>query len=219
VKLIPIGPGSIVTATCTRAVTGTGYAQVLTLTCLFSNVAVNTYYVDVKVDGGFYAGGDEDVVNVSDPSLGFTAGGGWFYWPGTTDRTTFGYTMKYTKKLTNVQGNLVMIRHLADGTSYRVKSNSISGLAIGKGTGFNWASFTGKNTYRDRTWVDAVGNYTFNAYVEDWGEPGTKDRFWIEVKDKDRQLVTVVSIGRTATVGAVTLNGGNIQAPLPSSIA
>ncbi len=219
VKLVPIGPGSPVPAVCTRAVAGAGYAHVLTLTCPFSNVPGNTYYVDVKVDGGFYAGGDEDVVNVSDPSLGFTAGGGWFYWPGTTDRTTFAYTMKYTKKLTNVQGNLVMIRHRADGTSYRVKSNSISGLAIGKGTGFNWASFTGKNTYREPTWPDAVGNYTFNAYVEDWGEPGTKDRFWIEVKDKNRQLVTMISIGRTATVGAVTINGGNIQAPLPSAIA
>jgi hypothetical protein len=217
VTLNPVGPGSAVTGLCTRTVTRVGstptYGDRLTITCPFSNVPVNTYFVKVDVVGSFYVGGDEDVVNVSDPSLGFTTGGGWFYWPGTTDKTTFGYTMKYTKRFTNVQGNLVMVRHLADGTSFRVKSNSISGLSVGKGTGFSWASFTGKNTYREPGWVDAVGNYSFTAYVEDRGAPGTTDRFWIEVKDKAGKVVQSVSVGRAATVGAVTLGGGNIVVP------
>jgi hypothetical protein len=38
-------------------------------------------------------------------------GGGWFYWPGTTDRTNFGFTMKYNRRGTRVQGNLLIIRH------------------------------------------------------------------------------------------------------------
>ena len=125
-----------------------------------------------------YEGGDSGPfsLTVYDPSLGFTTGGGWFYWPETDDRTNFGYTMKYGKNGRNVRGNLLLIRHTDTG-KYRIKRNALEGLALGEGgttpDTFGWASFSGKSTYIEPGWPDAVGNYEFTAYVEDLGEPHT----------------------------------------------
>jgi hypothetical protein len=151
---------------------------------------------------------------VYDPSLGFASGGGWFYWPGTLDKTNFGFTMKYGKKGRKVKGSLLMIRHLADGTKYRVKSNALEGLALGDATDFGWASFSGKATYLEPGWDDPVGNYEFTAYVEDHNEPGTGlDRFWIEVRDRDRNVVDASSIATPAEDEAIEISGGNIVVP------
>ena len=80
--LKPVGPGSPVAGTCGPAGTsGTGYDAVLTVDCTFDDVPVNTYVAAVTVDGDYYTGAGEDVLVVYDPSLGFTTGGGWFYWP------------------------------------------------------------------------------------------------------------------------------------------
>jgi subtilisin family serine protease len=212
--LAPIGPGGSAPGVCVAGgVIGTGYDQVLPVTCTFDNVPVNTYEAIVTVSGGYYAGAGDDVVTIYDPSLGFTTGGGWFYWPGTTDRTNFGYTMKYNKSGKNVQGSLLMIRHLDDGTKYRVKSNRLGGLAIGSGTGFEWASFTGKSTYMGPGMPEPEGNHEFITYVEDWGVPGTNDRFWIQVMDRDGNVITASSMMQTASDNARTLEGGNIVVP------
>jgi hypothetical protein len=177
-------------------------------------VPVNTFVVGVTVSGGYYAGSGEDVLTVYDPSLGFTTGGGRFYWPGTTERTNFGYTMKYNKKGNNPRGSLLLIRHLADGTKYRVKSNRLEGLALGDGTGFGWASFTGKATYLEPGWADPLGNYSFVVYVEDRGEPGAgSDQFWIRVIDRNGATVGVMAMPQPAASNAVTLDGGNIVVP------
>ena len=146
-------------------------------------------------------------------SLGFTTGGGWFYWPGSEDKTTFGYTMKYNKKGTKVQGSLSLIRHMPDGSIFRIKSNSLNGLSIGEGDGFGWASFSGKNTYKEPGWLDAIGAHNFVAYVEDNGELGAGvDRFWLEVKDKDGNTVTLAFVSE-AVENAESLGGGNIVVP------
>ena len=71
----------------------------------------------------YYAGSDEDVFTVYDPSLGFITGGGWFYWPDTCsrdnpededcngvylgDKTNFGFNLKYNKKRKNALGSCV----------------------------------------------------------------------------------------------------------------
>ncbi|NLG27517.1 MAG: PKD domain-containing protein, partial [Chloroflexi bacterium] len=185
-SLVPVGPGVPVQGVVVA--TQTGDAKCVTFS--FSGVPVNAYLATVEVDGGYYTGSSQDVLVVYDPSLGFTTGGGWFYWPDTADeatgyagdRTTFGYTIKYNKKTTNLQGNLVMIRHLADGTIYRVKSNALNGLAIGEEAQvpMGWATFRGKCTYQEPTWLTPVGNFGFTVYAEDRDEPGTGiDRFWI----------------------------------------
>ena len=217
VNLVPVGPGSPVSGVCTPgSVVGTGYDAVLPVTCAFDGVHVNTYTVEVTIGGGYYVGHAEDVLTVYDPSLGFTTGGGWFYWPGTTEKTNFGFTMKYNKKATRVKGSLLLIRHLPDGTIYRLKSNALYGLSLGKSSGpdFGWASVIGKATYKDREWSEPIGNYIFVIYVEDHNEPGADfDQFWIEVRDKYWNVVPMMSMDRDAVDNTVVLGGGNIVVP------
>jgi hypothetical protein len=213
-SLVPMGPGGPVAGTEGETVVADDQQCV---TFSFDRVPVNTYTVQVTVGGGYYAGEGEDVLVVYDPSLGFTTGGGWFYWPDTADvatgypgdKTNLGYTMKYNKKGEKVQGSLLLIRHMADGTIYRVKSNALYGLALGEGTGepMGWASFGGKCTYKEPNWPESIGNYEFLLYVEDRDEPGTgPDRFWIEVIDG-------LALERAAEDHTEPLAGGNIVVP------
>jgi uncharacterized repeat protein (TIGR01451 family) len=213
-SLVPVGPGSSVNPlSCTTSFSPSGYAGEMTVMCDFAKVPVSTYTVQVVVDGGYYDGAYEDVLTVYDPSLGFTTGGGWFYWPGTTDKTTFGYTMKYNKKGKNVKGNLLIIRHMDSGSLYRLKSNALYGLALGDTGEFTWASFSGKATYLEPGWPEAIGNHQFVVYAEDNGEPGSgSDRFWIEVQAKDGTIMGL-SIPRQAIDNAIILRGGNIIVP------
>ncbi len=223
--LLPVGPGSAPSGSCARTMTaGSGYTGYVTLSCTYTGAAVNTYVVVITVNGDYYAGYTEEGLIVYDPSLGFAAGGGWFYWPNTADpatgypgdKTNFGFTMKYGKKGTNVQGKLLLIRHLPDEQIYRVKSNALYGLALGSDTTIpmGWASFSGKATYQEPGWPEPIGNYEFTVYAEDRDEPGTGiDRFWMEVKDKDRTIVPIMSLPREATANAVAIGGGNVSIP------
>jgi hypothetical protein len=220
--LTPVGPGGAESPdSCDLPVlTGAGYAGELSLTCHFSGVPVNTYSVDVTVSGDYYTGAGDDVFTVYDPSLGFTTGGGWFYWPGTDDKTNFGYTMKYGKNGRNVKGSLLIIRHLDDGTKYRFKSNALEGLAVGQNIGpdFGWASFSGKGTYLEPGWPDPIGNHTFTMYVEDYGEPGAgNDRLWFESRDRNGLVLPDFSMPAPATTNAETIDGGNLVVPHATS--
>jgi hypothetical protein len=211
--LVPVGPGSPVVPSCTTSVAPIGYAGEMTVECDVPPLAVNVYTVQVTVDGGYYGGGGEDVLVIYDPSLGFTTGGGWFYWPETDEKTNFGYTMKYNKKGKKVKGNLLLIRHLADGSIYRVKSNALNGLALGDTGSFTWASFSGKATYQEPGWPEPIGNHQFLVYVEDHGVPGAgADRFWIQVNDGDGNPVAL-TMDAPADANAQTLEGGNIVVP------
>jgi hypothetical protein len=212
-QLVPVGPGGPISGTAsTPDVTGSGYDAVEKVTFSFTNIPVNTYTVQVTVNGAYYTGSCEDVLVVYDPSLGFTTGGGWFYWPGTEDKTNFGFNMKYNKKGQNVQGSLLMIRHLADGTIYRVKSNALYGLALSPmNSDTGYATFAGKSTYQEPGWADPIGNYVFTVYVEDNNEPGTGiDAFWIQVTGG-------LSMDSPSTTYAEELDGGNIVVPHSSA--
>jgi hypothetical protein len=214
-SLVPVGPGVAVNGTCTDLnVAGTGYDARLGVACSFNTVAVNTYTVVATISGDYYIGGGEDVVTVYDPSLGFTTGGGWFYWPDTSEKVNFGYTMKYNKKRNKIQGSLLLIRHLADGSIYRIKSNALYGLALGEADSFGWASFSGKATYLEPGMLEPEGNQGFIAYVEDHGESGSGvDKFWIELQGKDGTLIPAMSMDRQARDNTVVLGGGNIVVP------
>ena len=223
IRLVPVGPGGTVSAlSCAPILSGTGYDAELVVECAFDNAPVNTYTVELIVDGAFYTGADEDVFTVFDPSLGFTTGGGWFYWPGTAtgsysgDRTNFGYTMKYNKKATKVRGSLLLIRRTESGGKYRVKSNALEGLALGedKTVPVGWATFSGKNTYLEPGWDEAVGNHGFTAYVEDRDAPGNGiDRIWIEVRDRQGIQIPQNSMNEPAAGHAAEIQGGNIFVP------
>ena len=206
--LQPVGPGSPIHPWhCDTTLNGA-----LNLTCTFDRVPVNTHVVTSTV-GGLYSGSGEDVVVVYDESLGFATGGGWFYWPDTDDRTNFGFTMKYNKNGNKVQGSLLVIRHMSDGSVYRVRSNSLKGLSLGSDGFFDWASFAGKTTFQEPGWTDSVGNHGFIVYVED--HHAGADRFWIEVTDKD-DLPTDLSFPAPAVDEAVPLGGGNVTVPQTS---
>jgi len=215
--LVPVGPGGPVAPTsCSEPVSGSGYAQVMTFTCEFDGVPVNTYSLEVNLAGTYYQGADDDVFTVYDPSLGFTTGGGWFPWPGTDEKTNFGYTIQYGKKGTNPKGSLLLIRHVGDGLKYRIKSNALEGLSLGEVTSvpMGWAAFSGKATYQDPGMELAEGNHGFTLYVEDRDEPGAGiDRIWLETRDKDGQPIADMSMDEPAPDNAVEIRGGNIVVP------
>ena len=227
--LIPVGPGIIVSGDCVAAaVEGTGgYDTMLPVTCTFEDVPVNTYTVEATVNAtGYYAGFNEDVLTIYDPSLGFASGGGCFYWPGSEDpelgypgdKTNFGFAMKYGRKGNNVRGSLLLIRHLPDDLKYRVKSNALYGLAVGNavdGDGpFGWASFNGKATYLSPELDEPEGNYEFLLYAEDRNESGVgTDQFWVEVWDKDDDVIPDLSLPPEAVDNTEPIQGGNIVSP------
>lgn len=225
ITLIPVGPGGPITVLCAKldplpVYPGEGYGQVILFECPFDEVPVNTYEVLAAVDGLtdttiFYAGFDEGVLVIYDPSLGFVTGGGWFYWPGTCeeieegvcdeagypgDKTNFGFNMKYNKPVKNVQGQLLLMRHTETDENYKVKSNALDGLAVGGGADgagdYGWATFSGKSTFRPPG-ADNEGNHRFLVYVEDHNDQGCNqdpvDEFWIEVKDPDGNVVLEVN--------------------------
>jgi hypothetical protein len=209
-SLVPLGSGTSIV----RVGAGTVQNGVLVVPFNFSKVPVGTYDVQVTVNGGYYAGSGEDVLVVYDPSLGYTSGGGWFYWPNTArsgyagDRTTFGFTTRYDQNGANLQGNLLLIRHLANGTFYRVRSNALSGLVLGENTSvpMGYASFSGGGSFRSPGSPGPVG-CVLKVYVEDRNAPGTgTDRFWIQVTDG-------IAMSSPATQYAVNLGGGNIVVP------
>ena len=166
-------------------------------------------------------------------SLGFTTGGGWFYWPAGTSnpelegaKTNFGFTMKYNRKGTGVQGSFLLIAHLDDGSIIRMKSNAIYGLAIISKTLPGIASFSGKCVYSrvdaDGNVLVEAGNQDFTAYVKDMNEPGTgTDLFWFTTKltiaEEDPFSLDGDSNSRVDDAEYVPLVGGNIVVPHTSS--
>ena len=145
---------------------------------------------------------------IDDPIPGFANGGGWFYWPGTTDKTDFDFTMKYNKSGTNLQGSLLVIRHHQDGTISRIKSNALGGLALQNIGGCGIATLSGKATYM--TWDSRLGAYAnsggnaFSVYVEDCNNPGSGvDSFWV-------RSVGNLALPMPAPSSKVQIGGGNI---------
>lgn len=145
---------------------------------------------------------------MANTDLGFATGGGWFYWPETTDKTNFGFSVRFDAVNEAVRGSFLIIRHSDSGDIYRLKSNAFYGLALGDdGNGVGWASFSGEAVYSQ----DPIGSYQFLVYVEDWNEPGSGfDQFWVEVRDGDGNIVDVMSMDRDALENTETLQGGNI---------
>ncbi|HUR17636.1 MAG TPA: S8 family serine peptidase [Acidimicrobiales bacterium] len=198
------------------------------VSCTIANVATNVYQVDVAVNNGYFVGSQVSATAVMDPAAGFTTGGGMFLLNPTT-KVNFGLNAKVLKS-GQVQGSSLAVFHFAEG-NYIVKSNSMGALAVSKdASGSFWkATLTGKATYQSppsRTVVcptsttptNKCGGYSFSVYVEDWAEPGSgKDKYWIEVKDPNNQLVAKVSMPRTggpATPAVpTTITGGNVQMP------
>ena len=212
----PVGGGGGYSIKASRYETG-----IATFNISAGELGVETYTGTVTLDNNYFtAYPDEDVLVVYDPSLGFTTGGGWFYWPQDGSgpagaKTNFGYTMKYNKQGKNIQGNLLVIAHLEDGSIYRIKSNALDGLALGSTGNVGWASFSGKCTYTfpvpDGDPVTR-GGQEFMVYVTGSDTlAGVKGTFWFTVLG---QPFTLDKNGdRQAAGESQTLQGGNIFVP------
>ncbi len=215
VKLVPLGPGGSIILPCVAgAVTGTGYDAVKPFTCTSPGaIPLGTYEVAVSVTSDYYTGSYADAFTVFDPSLGFATGGGTFVLGG--ERVSFGFTTKYNKKGTNAQGQFIGVRHHADGTNSRLKSNALSGMAILDVGGCGIATFAGRATYT--TWDPAAngglgtyvttGNTTFSVRADDCSNPGTgTDKIWIGGVGK-------LAMPSPTSSNLAPLTGGNIAVP------
>lgn len=206
----PIGGGSGYTLICTSPTSNglSGYSEVLTYTCSRTgDFALGTYQLDASVTGDYYVGGDTDAFTVYDPTLGFATGGGTFNLDG--DRVNFGFTMKYNKSGTNLQGNLIAVRHHSDGTVTRLKSNQLGGLAISNPSGCGIAEFSGKATFTAWNGTDYVttGNNSFAVSAKDCNNPGIGyDYFWMDAPG-DLDMLNF------ANTNSAVLTGGNISVP------
>ncbi len=194
--LSPVGPGSSIVKT---AGTLTNAGGVWTASATFTSVPVNVYHITISVGGNYYTGSAESVLAVYDPSLGFTTGGGKVIHNGVLSE--FGFNVKYLKNC-NMQGQMMFVEHRATG-DVTVKSNAMNSLSIVKGTAGNGSTavIVGKAT------VNGVGNYRFRTTVVDNGEPGTNDKFGLQVTNPAGEAVADL------TFSPITLSGGNIQVP------
>jgi hypothetical protein len=107
----------------------------------------------------------------------------------------------------------MVIRHLPDGSIYRVKGNAIAGLSLGEDDEFSWASFSGKANYL-APGSEIQGNHGFIVYVEDHGDPGADiDRIWIQVLDKENLVIPEMSISIPAVSSALAIHEGDVFVP------
>jgi len=189
--LTPMGPGS--SYTCAATTSGGGVGGTLAASCSFASVPVNVYDVHVTIGGNFYQGSGDTVLAVYDPSLGFVTGGGVVMHDGV--RANFGFNAKYVKS-GQIKGSLLYIEHRPSGDVI-LKSNAMGSLSIVGNTAY----ILGKAT------LNGVGNYKFRATVVDFGEPGTADRFGLQVNNPSNVIVSDL------TFSPITLAGGNIQVP------
>jgi hypothetical protein len=216
VTLVPVGPGSNYQLTCTAGtVTGVGYAAERPFSCTnAAAIAVTAYEVQASVAGNYYTGTYSDALTVFDPSLGFASGGGGPTIDG--DRVSIGFITRYKKGGSNLQGNLIVVRHHAAGTLSRLKATALGSLALGQDANIpmGWVTLTGKATYT--TWDAGQaayvtnGNQSFALYGEDRNNPGAGiDRIWLGGPGVLAMPGTLL----TAAANAQDLTRGDIAVP------
>lgn len=216
-----LNPSGSAAFSCVKGtVTGSGYTRYAPWTCTTtSGLAADTWDVTITVgannDGSFYTETTSTVIQVTDPSLGFATGGGW-YTDANGDRVNFGFMAKASvnNRKTVYQGSLLAILHKANGDEIRIKSNVFDGYSIGSGASSNTTTFTGKANYSVNGLSD--GNYTFTGYGQDNGTPGAGvDLFGLYLARAGNEIATSPTLSGLAA-SARTINGGNIQVPQPS---
>ena len=184
VTLSPLMAGGSIKLNCKAApVSSSGYEGHKTFTCAnATDLGVDVYEVNARVTGN-YAGEGFDGLSVFDQGLGSPNGGGWFFWPGTEDKTYFGFVMRAAKKDVDRQGHLLVVRHHTDGTLSRLRSRTLTGAVLlnDPATGCGTVTFSGKAEYLARDpsanagigGVAGSGDSPFMAYAEDCNHPGT----------------------------------------------
>jgi hypothetical protein len=207
VDLVPLGSGA--------TVPGTGLVEGDCAVFSFSMVPVNVYSVRATPSGDPTGPTLEDVLVVYDPFRDATAGGGWFYWPGTAsktypgDTTRFGYMVSAPTPPVAAAGKLLLMRYTENGGAYRLESSALSAPAIGSdgAAPMGWASFDGSGTYVEPGQPLPAVDRAFSVYVEDRDQPGDGvDRFWVNVGGG-------MGLPPTPADNAASLGGGDIIVP------
>jgi hypothetical protein len=179
--------------TCTATTSGGGLGGTLSATRTFGGLPVDVYDATIAIGGSFYRGSAETILAIYDPSLGFVTGGGTVIRSGV--RANFGFMAKYLKK-GRIHGSVLYLEHRPGGRVV-LKSNAMKSLSV---VG-NSAVIVGKAT------LDGVGNHEFRVTVVDNGEPGSADRFGLQVKDKNGAAIA------SLTFAPILLNSGNVVVP------
>lgn len=185
------------------------------------------YVVGVVVNGYYTRNSsDEDTVVVaSKPMSNFITGGGYFinqnsggtYFGDPELKTNFGLTIKFNKKLTNLQGHVTIIVRQG-GHVYQIKSNALSSLVsvpydpAKPRTGT--AELIGKANVTDVTDplnpIMLTGNATLNIVMKDNGEPGNADLISVSLWSNDGDLLFSSNWNGVQTTQQL-LDGGNLN--------
>jgi uncharacterized repeat protein (TIGR01451 family) len=170
------------------------------------------YKVGIIVGNYYTRDGSDDDVNViiAPGGSGFITGGGYLVLtnnatgllnPTPGRKNNFGFTMKYNKKGTNLQGNINTIIRSALGLDgnpcssshpgfatcvFQVKGNQMTSLTTTPNSIGGTATFVGKATVQDVTNpnvqpVSLDGGATFQVQMTDNGSPGTTDTISFQV--------------------------------------
>jgi VCBS repeat-containing protein len=212
VALLTSGDTTVGVATCTVPLS-------------FATSGSTQYTVGIKV-GGYYtnslsAADEFTVVTVSQAVNGMITGGGYLVneksfgqYAGTAgQKTNFGFNVKYTKSLTNLQGSINTIIR-SGGKVYQIKGNAMSSLTTNLTTATaKTATFNGKANLRDITNplapVSLGGNLPLQVTMTDKGEPGSSDTIGIQLSNTNGSLLFSSNWSGTKTVEQL-LRGGNL---------
>lgn len=173
-------------------------------------IVVNNYYTRNSSD-------DNNIITVAKPLNDFISGSGFIKLtrsagekagsPGS--KANFGFSVKFNKKGTNLQGNMNVMVRSGDKT-YQLKGNNMTSLVAQPG---GKAIFNGKASIQDISDplnpIAVDGNATLQLVMTDRGEPGTTDSIGITIWNKSGGLWFSSNWDGSKTV-ETTLGGGNI---------
>jgi squalene-hopene/tetraprenyl-beta-curcumene cyclase len=201
------------------------------VTCNWSANIGSSYGADYTIGtivNGYYTRNsteDDVVVVVSKPTSNFITGGGYLinqtsggtYAGDPGLKTNFGLNIKFTQKLTNLQGRVTIIIRQG-GHVYQIKSTALNSLvAIPFGPSnpkSGTAELVGKATITDVTDpllpITVAGNTTLNVVMKDNGERGSADLIGISLWSKDGKLLFSSNWDGKQTLKQL-LNGGNLS--------
>lgn len=179
------------------------------------------------------------VINVYLPQNEFITGGGYIKVgnnsvgempAGADTRANFGFNVKYTKKGTQLQGNINYIFRKFEEYDqrvhvYQVKGNSMTNLSVSSEGSIKTSVFNGKCNLTDLTTglsVDGTGNSTMQVVLADKGEPGTNDEYGITVWKSDGTVlhsnnwISTKTVKQTIAKGNIVVHDGSGTSVDPS---
>jgi hypothetical protein len=187
------------------------------------------YTIGVMISG-YYLRNDSaenTVLTVSKPLSNFITGGGYLVLANSAGqkagdsgtKNNFGFSVKYNKQGTNLQGRInTIIRRTEIGVlrTYQIKGNAMTSLAVQPPLCANApcnATFNGQASIQDITNplspISVDGNATLQVTMTDNGEPGSADTIGVTVWNKSGGLWSSSRWNGTKTTEQ-GLGGGNL---------